>query len=110
MNRARKRRSYTAEEKCRVVLAMWTGRKQGTELCKELGVSWKMLEEWQARAMEGLVEALAPRDGEIRKGPMLGPRLKRLLDRKVLLEEGPRSTLGARIRGERGKEPAASTA
>lgn len=110
MNKTRDRRSYTAEEKCRVVLAMWTGRKQGTELCRELGVSWKMLEEWQSRAMEGLVGALAPRDGAIRKGPMLGPRLKRLLDRKVLREDSPRRTLGARARGVPEKDPVAPIA
>lgn len=98
---------YTAEEKCRVVLAMWTERKPGAELCQELGVSWKMLEEWQGRAMEGLVGALAPKDGEVRKGPMLGARLKRLLDRKVLMEEAPRRTLAGRSRGGRGKEAAA---
>ena len=104
MNAAKRRRTYTAEQKCRVVLAMWTGKKKGTELCREVGITWQMLNRWQGSAMEGLVRGLRPREGERKSGPALGRQVKHLLDRKVLLEEAPRKTLA----GKSGRRPQSS--
>lgn len=112
MNSTRRRRTYTAEQKCRVVLAMWTGKKKGTELCREVGITWQMLNQWQGLAMEGLVRELRPREGEGKTGPALGRQVRKLLERKVLLEESPRRTLAGKS-GTRpqtsGTEPAAPT-
>ena len=96
MNTAKRRRTYTAEQKCRVVLAMWTGKKKGTELCREVGITWQMLNRWQGAAMEGLVRGLRPREGERKSGPALGRQVKQLLERKMLREESPRRTLAQR--------------
>ena len=93
MNAAKRRRTYTAEQKCRVVLAMWTRKKKGTELCREVGITWQMLNRWQGMAMEGLVRGLRPREGERKSGPALGRQVRQLLDRKVLMEESSRRTL-----------------
>jgi hypothetical protein len=79
----RKRRSleHTAEEKCQGVLALWTERRKPGEICREMGVAWGMLNQWQDRAMEGMLLALQPRaQGERRVA--LSSRLAVLLEKK----------------------------
>ena len=72
---------HTAEEKCRAVLSVWTERRKPGEVCRELGVAWTVLSQWQARAMEGILLALQPRI-LVQKGVALSPRLAVLLERK----------------------------
>jgi transposase-like protein len=75
---------YGAVEKCRAVLAVWTERKQASNLCRELGVSASLFWQWQDRALSGMLEALEPRGTrEAAEGPALPPQIRRLLDRKV---------------------------
>src|SRR5512142_1943033 len=57
----RKSSGHTAEEKCRAVLSVWTERRKPGEVCRELGVAWGILNQWQERAMEGMRLALQPR-------------------------------------------------
>jgi transposase-like protein len=71
---------YTAEEKCRAVLSVWTERRKPGEVCRELGVAWTLLSQWQARAMEGMLLALQPRL-QVERGVALNPRLAVLLKR-----------------------------
>ncbi len=79
--RGRKSSGHTAEEKCRAVLSVWTERRKPGEICRELGVAWTLLSQWQARAMEGMLLALQPRI-PVEKGVALSPRLAVLLERK----------------------------
>jgi transposase-like protein len=79
--KGRKVTGYTAEEKCRAVLSVWTERRKPGEICRELGVAWTVLSQWQARAMEGMLLALQPRVA-VEKGVALSPRLAVLLERK----------------------------
>ena len=73
-----------APEKCRAVLAVWTERKQASNLCRELGVSASLFSQWQDRALSGMLEALEPRGTrEATEGPALPAQIRRLLDRKV---------------------------
>jgi transposase-like protein len=58
--RGRRRLGHTAEEKCRAVLSIWTERCKTGEVCRELGVDWGVLAQWQDRAMEGMLMALQP--------------------------------------------------
>ena len=58
--RGRRRLRHTAEEKCRAVLSIWTERCKPGEVCRELGVDWGVLAQWQDRAMEGMLMALQP--------------------------------------------------
>jgi transposase-like protein len=58
--RGRRRLGHTAEEKCRAVLSIWTERCTTGEVCRELGVDWGVLAQWQDRAMEGMLMALQP--------------------------------------------------
>lgn len=80
---------HTAEEKCRAVLSVWTERRKPGEVCRELGIAWALLNQWQARAMEGMLVALGPRV-QIEKGVALSHRLAVLLDRRI----GQRSMKG----------------
>jgi transposase-like protein len=79
--KGRKGSEHTAEEKCRAVLSVWTERRKLGEVCRELGVTWTVLSQWQARAMEGMLLALQPRV-PVEKGVALNPRLAVLLERK----------------------------
>lgn len=98
-----------AAEKCRAVLAVWTERKQASNLCRELGVSASLFSQWQDRALSGMLEALEPRGTrEATEGPALPPQIRRLLDRKARdldLQRVGRTSLTRRP--ERSKAPPA---
>ena len=79
--RGRKVSGHTAAEKCRAVLSVWTERRKPGEVCRELGVAWSLLNQWQERAMEGMLLALQPRV-PVEKGVALNPRLAVLLERQ----------------------------
>ena len=79
--RGRKTSTHTAEEKCRAVLSVWTERRKPGEICRELGVAWTILSQWQSRAMEGMLSALQPR-AQREKAVALSPRLAVLLEQK----------------------------
>jgi transposase-like protein len=78
--RGRRVLGHTVEEKCRAVLLVWTERRKPGEVCRELGVDWGMLKQWQDRAMEGMLLALQPRV-QVERGVALSPRLAVLLKR-----------------------------
>jgi transposase-like protein len=80
--RGRKVSEYTAEQKCRAVLSVWTERRKPGEVCQELGVAWSLLNQWQERAMEGMLLALQPRVAVMEKRVALNSRLAVLLERK----------------------------
>jgi transposase-like protein len=76
--RGRRGMGPTPEEKCRAVLSVWTERRKPGEVCRELGVAWGILKQWQDRAMEGMLLALQPRV-PVERGMALSPRLAVLL-------------------------------
>lgn len=80
--RGRRTSIHTAEEKCRAVLSVWTEKRRAGEVCRELGIAWALLNQWQARAMEGMLLALQPRV-QVDKAVALSPRLAVLLDKKI---------------------------
>ena len=80
--KGRKGSSHTAEEKCRAVLSVWTERRKPGEVCREWGVAWSLLNQWQERAMEGMLLALQPRTPVMEKTVALNSRLAVLLERK----------------------------
>jgi transposase-like protein len=79
--REKKVSKHTAEERCRAVLSVWTERRKPGEVCRELGVTWNLLNQWQDLAMEGMLLALQPRVS-MEKAVALNPRLAVLLERK----------------------------
>jgi transposase-like protein len=76
--RGRRVLGHTAEEKCRAVLSVWTERRKPGEVCRDLGVAWGVLKQWQDRAMEGMLLALQPWV-PVERGVALSPRLAVLL-------------------------------
>src|SRR5512139_297557 len=78
--KGRRGSGHTAKEKCRAVLSVWTERRKPGEVCRELGVAWSILNQWQERAMEGMLLALQPR-AEVDKAVALNSRLALLLER-----------------------------
>ncbi len=72
---------HTAEERCQAVLTLWTERRKPGEICREMGVTWGVLQQWQDRAMEGMLLALQPRV-QVERGVALNPRLAVLLEKK----------------------------
>ena len=79
--RRRKGLGHTAREKCQAVLALWTERRKPGEVCREMGVAWGVLKQWQDRAMEGMLMALQPQV-QVERGVALSPRLAVLLEEK----------------------------
>jgi len=73
---------HPAEQKCRAVLSVWTERCSPGEVCRELGISWNILNQWQERAMEGMLQALQTRV-PVEKGVALNPRLAVLLEKRI---------------------------
>jgi hypothetical protein len=65
-------------DKVQAVLAVWTERCKPAEVCRQMGVNWVTFQQWQHRAMEGMLQALESRVN-LAKGQALSPRLQHLL-------------------------------
>jgi len=74
--------NYPAQQKVEAVLSVWTERRAPSEVCRELGIAWTILNQWQQRAMEGMLQALEPRVN-LDRGPALSPRLRLMLQKKA---------------------------
>jgi transposase-like protein len=98
--KVRKERTVrSAREKCQAVLAMWTGRRRPSEICREMDIPGNLLLGWQERAMEGMLQALEPRTRRQEdRGPMLDPRMEKLLERKMARLESRIARLGTKGR------------
>ena len=82
----KERTVHSAQQKCQAVLALWTGRRRPSEVCRELNVPSNLLQTWQERAMEGMLKALEPRTRRQEdRGPILADRLQKMLERKTTL-------------------------
>jgi hypothetical protein len=56
-------------------------RCKGSDICREFKINWVTLQQWQDRAMEGMLQALEPRVN-LTKGQALSPRLLALLQKR----------------------------
>jgi transposase-like protein len=52
-----------------------------TQICREMSISWSLLDQWQNQAMEGMLTALSPKRPDPSRG--LNPRLVQLIDKKL---------------------------
>jgi transposase-like protein len=96
--------NYPAAEKVQAVLAVWTDRVKPAEVMRGLGISYITLQQWQERAMEGMLQALESRVN-LTDGAALSPRLKALLQKRQLA--AGREKLSARLERLQGVAPAA---
>ena len=87
-------RDYSAAEKAQAVLAVWTERVKSTAVLRSLGISYVQLQQWQERAMEGMLQALEARVN-LADGGALSPRLKALLQKRE--QVAGREKLSARL-------------
>ena len=76
-------RRFSAADKCRAVLTLWTERRSVSELCRELEVKWNVLNQWQEQAMDGMLHALEPKRVVPCGQVPLATRLQSLLERKT---------------------------
>jgi hypothetical protein len=72
---------HTASEKAQAVLAIWTERVKPAQVIRTLGVPYITLQQWQERAMEGMLQALEPRVN-LSDGASLSPRIRTLLEKR----------------------------
>jgi hypothetical protein len=95
----RKKRSpqpqLPAQDKVQAVLAVWTERCKPAEVCRQLNINWVTFNQWQQRAMEGMLQALESRVN-LSKGEALSPRLQTLLQNRQQSHTATRLT--ARLR------------
>jgi hypothetical protein len=83
----RQSKVYSAKEKCRAVLAVWSGRRTPSSLCKEMSINWGALNGWEKSGLEGILLALDPGwKRENRDGIALGKRIEDLLSKTVQVE------------------------
>ncbi len=101
--------SYSAQEKAQAVLSVWTERCKAAELCRQLKINWLTFDQWQQRAMEGMLQALEPRVN-LAKGQALSPRLLALLQkRQTAAQHRKLAQRLEQIRLAKPPEPAAQT-
>jgi transposase-like protein len=74
----------TAAQKAEAVLKVWAERSSPSRICREMNITWTILNHWQKRAMEGMLQALEPHV-QLDKGPALSPRLQALLKKQASL-------------------------
>ena len=77
----RARRVFDPQEKVTAVLSVWTECRTATQVCREMSVSWTLLDKWQNQAMEGMLTALSPIRAEHKA--TLSSRLVRLMEKKL---------------------------
>jgi hypothetical protein len=68
-------------DKAQAVLAVWTERCKPVDVCQQFHINWMTFNQWQRRAMEGMLQALESRVN-LAKGQALSPRLQALLQRQ----------------------------
>ena len=107
----RERVIHSAREKAEAVLAWWTERRRTSEICREMKITANQLSQWQERAMEGILLALAPRTRKAQdQQPALPAKVERLLTRKTASEPTTRLSrrLTALVQSKETEKPPAS--
>jgi transposase-like protein len=90
---------HGAQDRCRAVLSVWTERRRPSDVCREMNIRTQTLDNWQNRALEGMLQALEPRLN-LKKGSALPGRLQRFLDKRVSAKKSsgnPQGRLSERL-------------
>jgi transposase-like protein len=74
-------RQFPAEEKAQAVLAAWTERLSQSEICRQLQINYVTFQNWQKRAMEGMLQGLEDH-ARLSNGAALSPRLRKLMEQQ----------------------------
>jgi transposase-like protein len=98
---------HSARERVEAVLAIWTERRRPAEVCRGLGLKEVVLQQWQDRALRGMLDALEPKGTGTGRGPMLPARLEKQLQRQTAERAGRLTRLSRRLaKIQAGKEEA----
>ena len=89
--RRRRTRTYSAKEKSQAVLSLWSGRRNASALMKSMEVPWAVLNNWEKRALTGMLRALDPEWQKPAEGSALPPRVERLMKQTLGLATPPAS-------------------
>jgi transposase-like protein len=92
--------TWTAAQKAEAVLKVWAQASTPSRICREMNITWTILNHWQQRAMEGMLQALEPYV-QLDKGQSLSPRLQELIRKRSSI---PKEKLTARLRRLEKKE------
>lgn len=87
-------RHFPAEEKAQAVLAAWTERVNQSEICRQMQINYVTFQNWQKRAMEGMLQALEDH-ARLTDGAALSPRLRHLIEQQ---RRTPETNLADRLR------------
>lgn len=102
-------RNFSAEEKCKAVLSVWSERRSPSEICKEMSITWMQFSQWQKHALKGILGALEAKKDQV-KCPALGERLEKLLERRCGIPEVKPSKLEKRLEKIQQEKEVAKTA
>ena len=91
---------WSAAQRVEAVLKVWSERSTPSQICREMGITWTILNHWQQRAMEGMLQALEP-GVRLDKGQALSPRLQELIRKRSAI---PKEKLATRLRRLEKKE------
>ena len=73
------RRMHSARDKVAAVLAVWSGRRNPSRVCRDLGVNWGIVNSWEKKALAGMLKALGGETPPESSQGELGNRLEGLL-------------------------------
>lgn len=74
------RRVFSAREKAQAVLAVWSGRRKPSAVCRSLGTTWGAVNAWEKNALSGILKGLGQEAPPAAvAGQSLGSRLEKLL-------------------------------
>lgn len=77
-------RTHSAKEKAKAVLALWSGRRSPSALTKELGVPWSAINQWEKKALSGMLTALDPTwKQDVEDQPSLPRRVEKLIEKAL---------------------------
>lgn len=74
-------RMFTAMDKAKAVLSVWSERRKPVEICRELDIAWMQFSQWQNNALKGMLSALEAKKDQV-KCPPISERLERLMERR----------------------------
>jgi len=78
------RRVFSAQEKTRAVLEIWTNARKPVEVARGMDIAGALLDLWQQKAMKAILEAMEPRQGDPNSTAMpLPSRVENLLVKQV---------------------------
>lgn len=72
-------RVTSARVKAQAVLAVWSGRRTSSQVCRELGVYWGTLNGWERKGLQGIHKAMGGEEPVLPAREELGRRLEGML-------------------------------